>query len=297
MCDDAVQGPPPALGVVAFGAAAEAGGMLIEVVNWDKYNARGDAKHWSWLRLQNDVFDDEDLDDFVGGQFVVWIYALTRRNKANTAVFKLNERHCGKKAGFTEEQVVETLRLLVARGKLKVHPEQLATVQTDQRALDVPARTDPNVDVRERTDPFPTDGRTNERTNGSVSPADGQRPAPPGPKDLARLWNEVSHPNMKRVVLADFRASQPRYRQANARLVEKPDLAYWRQVIERMNQSPFHRGEVPPRDGRKPWRGNFDFLVRPDSARKVLEGEYDDSGAAAAKPKHRSPIYQRGATA
>lgn len=111
---------------------------------------------------------------------------------------------------------------------------------------------------------------------------DGNAMSPPGrrrgldPTPLVHLWNELAHPNMPRV--DDFKSGQPRYRSARSRLLEKPELEYWRGVIERMNVSSFCRGEVTAKDGRKAWVGNFEFMVRPDSARKVLAGNYDDPG-------------------
>jgi hypothetical protein len=42
-----------------------------------------------------------------------------------------------------------------------------------------------------------------------------------------------------------------------------------------MDASPFCRGET----GDRGWRASFDFLLKPDTATKVLEGKYDDADA------------------
>jgi hypothetical protein len=130
----------------------------------------------------------------------------------------------------------------------------------------------------------PTTTTTTTTTSGVEETPDGvslspprRRPPSPSPKKLADLWNEVAHANMPRV--QDLDPDQRRYKAAQARLRKHPDLEFWRQVIERMNGSPFCRGEVEPREGRSLFVAKFDWLVQPDTARKVLEGSYDDRAA------------------
>lgn len=192
--------------------------MLIEIVKWEKHNPRTNAKQWSWLRLQNDIFDDEDLDDFAGHQFVVWIYALTRRNKANTVAFTINLRHCAKKAGCSQAEVAETLHLLEQRGKIRIL-EAAPTAPSAPQALprtpthaDAPTRTQTYADVPERTHEHPTlrdDTDVTLRTDGrrgseghSANAAPGpamvvtvpkRAKAPPGPRTPAgEVWEAYS---------------------------------------------------------------------------------------------------------
>jgi hypothetical protein len=81
---------------------------------------------------------------------------------------------------------------------------------------------------------------------------------------------------MRKVDLTKLTADSAAWGAAIARLRAHPEIDYWRQVIARLNASPFWRGEVDGRDGRKPFLGNFDSLVRRDTHRKALEGAYDD---------------------
>ena len=64
-----------------------------------------------------------------------------------------------------------------------------------------------------------------------------------------------------------------RKRAAMARLAER-DMAEWRHVIDRIQQSAFCRG-----DGTT-WVASFDWLLQPDVAVKVLEGKYDNRAVA-----------------
>lgn len=164
--------------------------MQIEVINWEKYNPRSEAKAWSWFRLENDFFDDDDLFDLTASQVLVFLFCCCRRSKSGATVFKLNPGQAAQKARTTAEEAVQTIRLLSDRGKIKIHDPH------------VPERTSTHVDVRENTDPPPTNVRTYE-TNGTrrtktpkgVSPQLGDespRGVPPSPFDLslADTWAE-----------------------------------------------------------------------------------------------------------
>lgn len=93
--------------------------------------------------------------------------------------------------------------------------------------------------------------------------------------DLFQLWNRTAPPALP--VAREF--SEARRKKAKARLKERP-LPEWEAVILRMVASPFCRGETS-RDG---WRADFDFLLKPDTAAKVLEGKYDGRATGPPKP-------------
>jgi hypothetical protein len=91
------------------------------------------------------------------------------------------------------------------------------------------------------------------------------------PKQLQALWNAEAHPSLPRwKELTDKRRQK-----AGARLRERP-LEEWREVIRRINASSFLRGE------KGGWRARPDWLLQPDTATKVLEGQYDDRALATA---------------
>lgn len=104
----------------------------------------------------------------------------------------------------------------------------------------------------------------------------------PDPRVLVEIWNANKAPNQPAVELKAFTHGSPRWRKAQARLGANPP-AYWEEVVKRIAASSFCRGEVDSRDGRKPWVAGFDFLVKPETHVKVLEGRYDDPDAAGGK--------------
>lgn len=97
-------------------------------------------------------------------------------------------------------------------------------------------------------------------------------PAKPSetPEALRALWNEVAHPSLARWQ----GLSSTRKASAAARLRERP-LAEWRGLIERISRSPFCRGEND-----RGWKADPEFLLRPGTAEKVLEGKYDRPGGS-----------------
>lgn len=106
-------------------------------------------------------------------------------------------------------------------------------------------------------------------------------PPPFGPSDLQALWNATADRALPRCAAL----AGDRLRHTKARLQERPTADEWRKVIRLMNGIPGMLGKVPPRNpGQKPWRADFDFLVSPMGAAKVLEGKYDGWTEANSQP-------------
>ncbi len=95
-----------------------------------------------------------------------------------------------------------------------------------------------------------------------------------GPEDLLKLWNENGHK-----VLPKIKSITPgRKKHARVRISENPSIKYWTEIMEKINKSAFLLG-----DNNRGWRANFDWLMRPDSGTRILEGMYDRNKSRAAK--------------
>lgn len=93
------------------------------------------------------------------------------------------------------------------------------------------------------------------------------------PADALRdAWNDLTTPPLPRCL----ELSDGRRRKASARLSER-SLSEWQVIIRRIERSSFCRGLTGGT-----WVASFDWLLRPDTAAKVLEGQYDDRPAAGA---------------
>ena len=53
------------------------------------------------------------------------------------------------------------------------------------------------------------------------------------------------------------------------------DLGFWAEFFELVGSSPFLMGEGEDRDGTKPFRATFDWLIKPSNFVKVVEGNYN----------------------
>lgn len=104
-------------------------------------------------------------------------------------------------------------------------------------------------------------------------PQNGQLPP------LAKIWNENCG-NLKKV----SKCGATRQRAISARWKENPDPEYWAKVVKRIAQSNFCTGKNTTK-----WSANFDFLIKPETQNKVLEGNYDDRKILASE-FYASPI-------
>jgi hypothetical protein len=97
-------------------------------------------------------------------------------------------------------------------------------------------------------------------------------------KELFDLWNSIITAPLQMV----RGISDARKKAAAARLKERP-IDEWKQIIQRANRSSFCRG-----DNERGWTANIDWLLRPDTAIKIIEGKYDDRTNGAKDGHHPS---------
>ena len=86
---------------------------------------------------------------------------------------------------------------------------------------------------------------------------------------LFNLWNKNCGklPRVKEL-------TEKRIKLIRSRLKEEPDLNTWSFVIGKLAKSDFCNGK-----GSTGWVADFDFLLKPDTRTKTIEGKYDNRGA------------------
>jgi len=87
--------------------------------------------------------------------------------------------------------------------------------------------------------------------------------------DLVEGWNALSDYTHNRLPKVRTPISADRRRKAAARVRDHPDRQFWTDVLHGIADSVFLCGE-----NSTGWKANFDWLLRPDSATKVIEGNY-----------------------
>lgn len=88
--------------------------------------------------------------------------------------------------------------------------------------------------------------------------------APPKAEAFVALWNELTTKPIPRCL----EVTEGRRRAIGKRLIERP-LEQWAEVFKAIEASPFCRGEND-----RGWRATLDWVLRPETATKVLEGKY-----------------------
>lgn len=246
--------------------------MLISLPTFGKYNGRPDVKNSTWFRLNNDFLSDETIFDANTRTKLIWIHLIGTNNRAREPQFRINLELTAVLIKCTAQEVRSSLLWLADRGKIIIHVDDIR----DDVTHTLRAR---NVDV---TPAYPTDRQTDRQTDITSSPPSAappddlpkkETPKGPSPKDLAEVWNAECRGAMAKVL--DMKPGTKRWNSAKARLADESDLEVWRMHVRKVADSPFVRGEVEGRNGGKPWRGNFDWFIRPDTVTKIVEGLYD----------------------
>ena len=86
---------------------------------------------------------------------------------------------------------------------------------------------------------------------------------------LFNLWNK----NCGKLPMVK-ELTEKRIKLIRSRLKEEPDLNTWSLVIGKLAKSDFCNGK-----GSTGWVADFDFLLKPDTRIKTIEGKYDNRGA------------------
>lgn len=88
--------------------------------------------------------------------------------------------------------------------------------------------------------------------------------------EAVSIWNDmaeaVSLPKIQRL-------TEPRSRALKARLSECEGIEGWRIAIAKVRDSPWMHGKND-----RGWRADIDFILKPRSFTKLMEGSYDSTG-------------------
>ena len=61
-----------------------------------------------------------------------------------------------------------------------------------------------------------------------------------------------------------------------ARLKTNPDIKFWEGFFNTVNKSRFLTGKVPGKNGSKPFRASFDWILKPTWFIQIIEGNFTD---------------------
>lgn len=134
--------------------------LKIEIINWSTYNGRTDCKA-TWLRLENKLFESDDLHGFEAVDFAVWVFLLCQASKRGTKEFCLRFELVCDRLKLDRPRVHLAIDKLQESGLINVQERPRPSTDADVRSY---ARTPRGLRTNERT-------IQDERTNMAIAPA------------------------------------------------------------------------------------------------------------------------------
>ncbi len=100
--------------------------ILIEILNWSKYNPRGDVKSPSWFRFENRLIESPDFYSWPGEHIKALLYILSQASKKNSAHVRIYAEHALRVALIKAKDLHATIEKL----------QELQVIQVTSRARD-----------------------------------------------------------------------------------------------------------------------------------------------------------------
>jgi hypothetical protein len=255
--------------------------QFIEVVGLEEYNPRIDRKKHSWFRIDNDIAHSYKLSKLTPDQKWFYVCVIGFANSSNSKRVPLDLGWLHKETGVARKAIEGAIKILCDNSLLTLTGNRLVT---DREPL-VTERgpTDRQTDITDRQ----TETADAEPATAAESDELGLTP-----KILAQAWNtaisnvrDTGHGSMSLVDLTKFKSGLRRWKTAQARIAEEPDLGYWLKLIDKVAASEFLRGR-----NERGWVCTFDWILKPDNALKIMEGQYDRKPGGAKFSKERAAI-------
>ncbi len=118
--------------------------MLIEIVNWAKYQPRHDIKSTTWFRLENTFWADPMLTPLSSDGKMVWIVLLALASQKQSGVIEVDPQFVSDANRIAYDVILASFKHFQAHGKIKI-----PTSRRKPRSRDA---TDGRTDGTRRTD-------------------------------------------------------------------------------------------------------------------------------------------------
>lgn len=238
----------------------------LEVVHWDEYQrGRRSGERYHWFSLSNTVHIDSKLFEFSVEEKWLWICVLSQVSWEGKNPLQINLTHWAQLWNIPVKKIEAALCKFENTGLIKCLTKHAPTCDGTCARIYRPHNTIQN------------------NTGQSGTPIDAPSLSKQTKKDkktseeITSIWNELVQGSS----LPSLRScSKSRKRLATIRWGENPSAEFWRDVIKRILASPFCTGS-----NTRGWCANIDFLLRPDTAARVLEGQFDGRAKGADAPK------------
>ena len=92
----------------------------IEILNWEKYNPRGDTRRPSWFRFENSLIDDPQFFRWSAEEFKALVYILSMASRKNSGRVLLFFDHANDVCGVSELTLRQVIQKMVFKQTLAV---------------------------------------------------------------------------------------------------------------------------------------------------------------------------------
>lgn len=236
----------------------------IKVTNWDKYQQYKDRDP-KWIKVYRDLLDDYEFNALPDASkfhlMGIWLLAAKIGNE-----IPADPKWIATRIG---SQTPIKLEILVSASFLTMYTRDQESVQI---CTDLYVETETEEDKsREETE---TETET-ARAHAHVRAQSDEQPSSPH-EEFQSVWNAMADstktPSGKTQIPRCESMSKKRRDALTLRLKDPWWRDHWRGAIAKIPSSQFLCGRTGGT-----WRANPEWFLRPDSAPKVLEGNYDDN--------------------
>jgi len=232
--------------------------VVICVKNWSKYQSYKDRRP-PWIRFHRTILDDFTFQSMTAEARaflpMLWLLACEHEDPVSGLI------------PYSYEEI--EFRLRMRKGSVTSLIQELQAADFIECIESV---TNP-LQNRIETVPPETETETETETEAegiSDAGASPRRPAIPY-EEIVNLYHELLPKNPRIHSLTTKRKAQIRARWLDGSL---PDLDTWAQYFKFVSESNFLTGMVMPRDGRKPFVANLEWLTNETNFTNVAEKKY-----------------------
>lgn len=189
-------------------------------------------------------------------------------------------REISKATDMSESAVARFLKFCRSTERIRCDSGQTGILITIRNYSKWQDTNIPEIEKRCETGVRPVSDRCHKNEVNEVKEEKGSVASRPPAHVLFDIWNQ--HRGMLPKAMA---LSAARLKHCKLRWNENPNPKYWEKVVNRLSASQFCNG-----NNDRGWRADIDFLLRPDTHLRALEGKYDRNAATGPVPVKRPTL-------
>lgn len=239
--------------------------VSIEIPNWDKYNPRKDIKRMSFFRLEADIFEDQKFFSLGHLDKVLLLFIYTRCCKQGSGKTSVNIRQASAMTSIRVDHVRAGINRL-EKNQLLIKKSVTDTLPRLDKTRQDKTRQDKTRENRSALEVVEVD-------KGALSP-----------KIIFDLWQELCAETFHKIQ----KLTPQRQDALKNRIKIYSEKSDWEKAFQKILKSDFCRGK-----NENGWKATFDWILRPDTLVKILEGKYDNRKLEVVSPQKKTFAQMR----